>query len=471
MNAVATAPAGVVRSTTDVLGATQGTWASASAPLPSTLAGVSIDSRTLRSGELFVAIAGEHFDGHEFLAQARARGAGAALVHRDVAPIAGLPLVRVPDTTRALGALAHYVRQETHAPVIAITGSVGKTTTKEMTAGLLAGLGAVLKTEGNLNNRYGLPLSLLRLAPEHRAVVLELGMNHAGELRELTHMARPDIAVITLVAPVHLEFFDSIEAIAAAKAEILEGLGPQGVAILNHDDPLLRRHGQGRTGRVVWFGRERSCEVSADNWRGTAHGMRFDLRLGGKVLDVALPFAGPHNVANFLAAAAAAHVAGVAPEAIAALAAELRPAPHRGELKRLRGDVALLDDCYNSNPAAVEAAVVALGMAGRRRRVAFLGDMLELGPRGGDLHRETGRKLAGRVDVVVGVGALASEILAGARGAGLAISALHHFPDSAAAAASDLVQAGDAVLVKGSRGVQMERVVNALVARFGVEVR
>ena len=464
---------GVARRLSGVLEAVGGSWLPGSAPLPEVVTGVSIDTRTLLPGELFVAIHGERLDGHDYLAAARDRGAGAALVHRAVEAPGGLALVRVADTTRALADLARAARRAARLPVLVITGSVGKTTTKEIAASLLGTLGPVLKTEGNLNNRYGLPLTLLRLLPEQRAAVLELGMNHAGELRELARLAQPDVAVITSVAAVHLEFFDSLEAIAEAKAEVLEGLGPGGVAVLNADDEHLLRVGRRHAGRVIWFGRERSCEVSAGNWRGSLAGMRFDLRVGGRALDVALPLVGAHNLTNFLAAAAAAHAAGLAPEAIAAAASQVGPAPHRGEVRLLGAGVTLLDDCYNSNPAAVAAAVSALGLAAARRRVAVLGDMLELGPSGPELHRQAGRALAGRVELVVGVGALARDILAGAREAGLPEGALLAFPDAASAAAAlpGLVQPGDAVLVKGSRGVRLEAVVEALVASLGAGAR
>lgn len=436
----------------------------ADAPLSS----VSIDSRTLQPGALFVAVAGPRFDGHEFLAQAKARGASAALVHRDV-EAAGLPLVRVPDTTRALADLARAVRAAAAVPVAAITGSAGKTTTKEMTAGLLATRGPVLKTEGNLNNQYGLPLTLLRLAPEHRFGVLELGMSAAGELSQLTRIARPDAAVITIVAPVHLEFFPSVEAIADAKAEILEGLGPDGVAVLNGDDPLVRKVGARHPGRVVWFGRDRAFDVSAERWRGTVHGMRFDLQADGRSADVALPFAGPHNLTNFLAAAAVARHFGLSVDEIAAAAPTLRPASHRGQVRRLRDGVTLLDDCYNSNPVAVDAAVTALSLSAPGRRVAFLGDMRELGDTAEALHREVGRKVAPRLDVLAAVGPLAASFLEGARAAER-VPELLAFPDAAAAAAAvDLVRPHDSVLVKGSRGVKLEAVVDALVARLGEE--
>jgi len=436
------------------------------------LTGVSIDSRTLNEGELFVAIVGPRVDGHDFIGDAAQRGAAAALVSEDVAVPAGLDVVRVADTTQALAALARYVRRNATLPVVAITGSTGKTTTKEMVAALLAASGPVLKTEGNLNNQYGLPLMMLRLEPQHKFAVFELGMSGAGELRHLSGIAEPDVAVITNVAAVHLEFFASVDAIADAKAEILEGLRPNGVAVLNGDDERIRRIGAGHVGTVLWFGRDRAFSVSAENWRGTVHGMRFDMRIGGETVDVALPLSGPHFVSNFLAAAAVAHHLGVTPAAIAAAAVDMRPASRRGEVQRLGQNVTLVDDSYNSNPLAVEAAVVALGLASGKRRVAFLGDMLELGATARDLHLQTGQRIGEKVDVLVGVGPLAHALLEGAKDAGVARENLHHFADSkqAAGAVSRLVQPGDAVLVKGSRGVRMEAVVEALRSHFGVVV-
>jgi UDP-N-acetylmuramoyl-tripeptide--D-alanyl-D-alanine ligase len=431
--------------------------------------GVSIDSRTIAPGQLFVAVAGPKFDGHDFVAQAVEKGAAGVMVHRAVPQPPGVPVVEVKDTTQGLKDLGRHVRLKAAIPVVAVTGSAGKTTTKEMTAALLATRGEVLKTEGNLNNQYGLPLTLLRLTPAHRYAVLELGMSAAGELRELSAIAKPDVAIITVVAPVHLEFFNSVDEIAAAKAEILEGLGPDGAAVLNWEDERIRRIGQQRKGKVIWFGRDRSCDVSAENWRGTVHGMRFDMRLAGKTFDVALPLPGPHFLLNFLAAAAAAHRVGIAPEQIAEAATTIKAAKSRGQVVRLGRGVTLLDDSYNSNPVAVDAAITALGMAAKGRRVVFLGDMLELGPTGPDLHRETGAKAMGRADVVVGVGSLGRLIAEGAAKAG--VQETHGFDDSAAAAAAavSLVKDGDAVLVKGSRGARMERVVEALTAHLGAQ--
>jgi len=438
-----------------------------------TLTGVSIDSRTLEPGQLFVAIAGPRFDGHDFLAQATERGAAAALVHRDVALPPGVDVVRVADTTAALGSLAAHRRLAAQVPVVAITGSTGKTTTKEMAAALLEGRGPVLKTRGNLNNQWGLPLTLLGLKPEHQAAVLELGMSAAGELRALSRIASPDVAVITNVAPVHLEFFSSVEAIAAAKAEILEGLRPGGAAVLNGDDARLRRIGESFPGEVVWFGSDRRFDVCAEGWRGTVHGMRFDLRIGGRRLDVALPLPGRHFVTSFLAATAVAVRLGVDVEAIVVTAARLEAAPGRGRVLRLGQGVTLLDDSYNANPVAVEAAVAALALGPVGRRVAFLGDMLELGPTAPELHRQVGASVAAHLDQLVAVGPLGRHLAEGARQGGLSPSSVATFDSSAeaAAGASDIVQPGDSVLVKGSRGIAMERVVAALVAHFGAGER
>jgi UDP-N-acetylmuramoyl-tripeptide--D-alanyl-D-alanine ligase len=451
----------------DVLAGTGGVLAGAVAPALA-FSSVSIDSRTTSPGALFVAIRGEKRDGHDYVADAAARGARAALVHRDVQAPSGLALVRVEDTTRGLAALAHHVRRAASLPVVAITGSVGKTTTKDMTAAILATRGPVLKTEGNLNNQYGVPLTLLCLRPEHRAAVLELGMSAAGELRALTHLAEPDVAAITRVAAVHLEFFPSLDAIASAKAEILEGLRPGGAAVMNRDDARVRRIGESFRGRVVWFGRDPHADVAATTERASAEGTRFSLRVEERAVDVALPLAGPHFVTAFLAASACAYALGVSPEQIAGAAASLRPARHRGEVHRLGQGVTVLDDCYNSSPEALEAAVVALTLLPGRRRVAVLGDMLELGPTARALHRERGRSLGGRVDAVAGVGPLAREIVLGAAEAGLSADALQHFAtaEEAAAALDRLVRPGDTVLVKGSRGVRLETVVDALLARF-----
>jgi UDP-N-acetylmuramoyl-tripeptide--D-alanyl-D-alanine ligase len=453
----------------EIVGATAGRLVSSASGSAAPATGVSIDSRTVKPGEIFFAIRGPRFDGHAFVGEAIARGAGFVVIQDDGVDAAGVPVVRVADTALALADLARHVRLASGIPVVGITGSMGKTTTKEMTATMLEARGPVLRTEGNLNNQFGLPLSILRLADRDWAAVLEMGMSAAGEMRVLSDIARPDVAVITNVAPVHLEFFESVEAIAAAKAEILEGLPPSGAAVLNGDDPQLRRVGEAHGGRTIWFGKQRSFDVCAENWRGTTNGMRFDMRVGGEIVDVALAFAGAHFMHNFLAAAAAAHHLGLAPRDIGEAALHVQPGAHRGRILRLRGGVTLLDDCYNSNPQALEAAVGALGLQTGARRVAFVGDMLELGPRSARIHHETGSQLAGKLDVAIGVGEQAKAFLEGVRAGRGAKAETYAFESSAAAAhaANEIVRDGDAVLVKGSRGIRMEAIVNALVAQRG----
>ncbi|MBN2371246.1 MAG: UDP-N-acetylmuramoyl-tripeptide--D-alanyl-D-alanine ligase [Vicinamibacteria bacterium] len=433
------------------------------------LAGVSIDSRSIARDEMFVAIPGARFDGHDFLQDVARRGAAAAVVSRTTPAPAELPLVRVADTERALHDLAHHVRGMTKAAVVGITGSAGKTTTKEFAASLLANLGPILKSEKNLNNRYGVPLTLLRLRHEHVAAVVEMGMSAAGELRLLARTTRPDAAVITNVAPVHLEFFASIEAIAQAKAEILEGVRNGGWLALNHDDPLVRRIGESFSGDIVWFGSDRTCEVRVRAREETSSGITFTLALAGKESTISLGLTGRHMMMNFAAAAAVAHRLDVPLDTIVRSSSFLTPAPHRGERLLLNGDVLLIDDSYNSNPAAVVAAVESMPHQGGRRRVAFLGEMLELGPRGPELHVEAGKRIAASVDCLVAVGSLARGFLEGAERAGRQAACRRFFKDAVEASveAPEIVRPGDMVVVKGSRGVRMERIVEALVARLG----
>jgi UDP-N-acetylmuramoyl-tripeptide--D-alanyl-D-alanine ligase len=275
--------------------------------------------------------------------------------------------------------------------------------------------------------------------------------------------------VITNVGRAHLEFFTSVEEIARAKGEILEGLRPSGTAVLNADDPRVSALGAGHAGRILWFGRDRRCEVSGENWRGTAFGGRFDLVVDGRKTDVALPLPGPHFMMNFLAAAGVAHVLGIEPAAMADAVATFSPGRHRSQVRRLGQGVVLLDDCYNSSPEALDAAVLALSMAGGERRVAVLGDMLELGPQAAAIHEERGVAHAGRLELLAAVGPLGQKIAEGACRAGLPTGAVHLFADAEAAAAAvpGLVHAGDAVLVKASRGMKLEAVVDALLRRFG----
>jgi len=358
-----------------------------------------------------------------------------------------------------------------HAPkVIGITGSIGKTTTKEFTAGLLSPYLKVLKSEGNFNNHLGLALSLLKLQPGHQAAVLEMGTSGPGEIRTLTRIAPPDVAVITNINPVHLEFFHSLEAVASAKKEILEGAREDGTAVLNGDDPLVQEIGQAWKGRRLTFGFSSGCDIRAARVQisGTA-GMSFELRLEGKSRRVLFPFFYEEYLSNLLAAVGVGLAMSVPFEAMVEQIPRLAPVTGRGRLIGLRRGIRLIDDSYNSSPKALEAALRGLASFPAKRRIAVLGDMLELGPAAEEFHREAGREVARNGwDLLLAVGPLARGIAEGSMAAGLPKERIHIFPtsDEAAARISSLLEDGDLVLVKGSRGMRTERVVEKLSVDF-----
>ncbi len=440
------------------------------------VAGVSIDSRTVRAGELFVAIHGPRHDGHVFVDGALAGGALAAVVARDrldrYAPAIRGRLFGVADTTAALGEFARAVRRRWGHRVAGVTGSVGKTTTKEILAALLGARFRVLKSEGNLNNEYGLPLMLLRLEETHEAAVLEMGMSRAGELARLAKIAEPDIAVVTRIAPVHLEFFPSLDEIAAAKCELIEGLtGKESVAVLNADDPRVAAFRGVAPGRVLTFGIEKPADFRAEaiEDRG-ALGSVFKLVSPEERARLETPLAGRHAVANALAALAAASVWGVGVAEAKRVFPKLRPASMRGEVLRFDDGFALINDSYNSSPVALAAMIDLLASTpGYRRRILAAGEMLELGGTSPVLHRESGRLAAGtgRIDWILGVQGDAAEIVHGAIAEGHPEARARFFPtsDEAARFLAALIEPGDLLLVKGSRGVKMERIVEALLAQ------
>jgi UDP-N-acetylmuramoyl-tripeptide--D-alanyl-D-alanine ligase len=431
-----------------------------------------IDSRLVRPGALFFAVRGER-DGHDFVAAAAAAGAAGAVVSRPVAVAdAGFGLVEVPDTVAALRNLARSVLSDIPVKVIGITGSVGKTTTKEFTAALLAAKMRVRKSEGNFNNQLGLALSVLRLEPGDEAAVLEMGMSAAGEIRALTRIAPPDVAVITNVQPVHTEFFDGLEDIALAKREILEGARPGAAAVLNADDPLVMKAGAGWKGPKVTFGLSESADVRARRVRHRGYeGLAFTLDYDGAEARVEVPFVNEAYVPNLLAAAAVCRSFGYSLDDILPRLGGLSPYAMRGVLVELPGGVRLYDDSYNSNPRALEEALRSLGALPAARKVAVLGDMLELGPGAPDYHRQAGASVARwKWDILVAVGPLARSIAEGALAAGLPPESVLSFPDSPAAAAAigAVIRDGDLVLVKGSRGVKTEIIASA-VRRRGKE--
>jgi|CXWL01.1.fsa_nt_gi UDP-N-acetylmuramoyl-tripeptide--D-alanyl-D-alanine ligase len=426
--------------------------------------GASIDTRTLEAGDLFFAFKGEQADGHDFIRTAFERGAAGAVV-QDIAQVPeGAFALVVSHPESALFELGRLIRSRVRVPFVAVTGSAGKTTAKDFTAELLAARGPVLATRGNLNNHLGVPLTLARLETDHWAAVIECGMSHPGELSLLAGLVRPRVAVITNVAAAHLEFFDSLAQIAEAKAEIFETLREGDFAVAPADEALLSLRAHATSAQARLFGDGERSSVRAIEISMSLEGSTFELHCDGAKIPVTLRVAGPHAVSNFLAAAAAASALGVPIEVIAERARLLKSAGNRGTVKRLGDDILLIDDSYNSNPKALRSAVETLALAKGRRRVACVGDMLELGASGPQLHREAGAFIGSRVDLLLGVGPLALEIVDGA--ASLPDEAKRTFATSVdlAANVASLVRDHDAVLVKGSRGVRMERVVEALMA-------
>jgi UDP-N-acetylmuramoyl-tripeptide--D-alanyl-D-alanine ligase len=425
--------------------------------------GYSIDSRTLAPGELFFAVKGERLDGHQFVGQALAAGALAAVVQRDQAARYGDQhrLLAVADPLAALQRLGTAVRRLWGKKLIAVTGSTGKTTTKEAIAQVLRTRFRVLRSEGNLNNHFGLPLQLLRLNPEHEIAVIEIGMNHAGEIRALAEIAHHDAAVVTNVGPVHLEFFDSVAAIARAKYELIETLHAGGTVVLDADDPYVSQFGRDFHGKVVTFGIERAADVRAENVEDRGlDGSAFDLVAGGCRQSVTLPLLGMHNVYNALAAAAVGLEAGIVPSEAATALAALAPQDKRGQLTEVAG-ATVVDDCYNSNPKALAAMVGAFARLPARRRIVVAGEMLELGPAGPDLHRQCGTAIAQNgIDVLLGVRGAARHMVEAARAAGMAAEFVET-PQQAGEWLARKVRSGDAVLLKASRGVKLEGALEA----------
>lgn len=423
--------------------------------------GACTDTRKLSGGELFIALRGPRFDGHDFLAAAGGAGASAILVEKP--PDAELPGVMVPDTRRAMGTLAAAWRQRFQLPVVAITGSNGKTTVKEMLRSILNGQGPVLSTAGNLNNDIGVPLTLFGLDAEHAYAVIEMGANHPGEIDYLSRLTQPDIALITQCAPAHLEGFGSVEGVARGKGEIFNGLTAAGTAVINVDDPFAEFwRGLNRDRRRVGFGISPAADVRAEALNlGSETGTRFQLVMAGGSADVTLPLLGRHNVMNALAAAAVAGILGFSPETIARGLGELQPVAGRLTLFKGQDGSVLLDDSYNANPASLNAALEVL-IAQPARPWLVLGDMGELGEQAVALHATAGEQARAQgVERLYAVGELSRNAVA-AFGAGG-----WHFDQPGALIErlkSDLSN-GVAVLIKGSRAARMEQVVEALRAR------
>jgi UDP-N-acetylmuramoyl-tripeptide--D-alanyl-D-alanine ligase len=437
-------------------------------PLQQPATGYSIDTRTLSPGDLFFAVRGERYDAHDFVAAALQRGARAAVVARSkVTELLDLAhthtLLIVDDPLIALQTLAAAVRRHWNKRVVGITGSAGKTTTKEAVAAVLGARFAVLKSQGNLNNEFGMPLQLLKLEPEHEIAVIEMGMSHAGEIAALARIAHPDWGVVTNVGSAHAQNFpDSVAGIARAKYELVQSLPVSGVAILNCDDPYVGQFGRDFRGRSVYFGMGPCADPRAANIEELgADGMRFQVTAGEAQATVSLPLLGRHNIWNAMAAIAAGLEAGIPLAECATAAGQLKPPDKRGEVLRI-GDATVINDCYNSNPEALKSMIATLAAMPAKRRILVAGEMLELGPESVRLHRECGRAAAeAGIDLVVGVRGNAQHIVEGAREAG----ALAIFLPMALEAGEWLkaeLRPGDAALLKASRGVGLEQALRVL---------
>ncbi|RMH06470.1 MAG: UDP-N-acetylmuramoyl-tripeptide--D-alanyl-D-alanine ligase [Nitrospirae bacterium] len=450
--------------------------------------GVSTDSRTIRAGELFVALSGTRFDGHQFVGKAFQRGARGAIIaetarHRVLRRLQcdgylgqnSFPLlIQVPDPLAAYQALAAYHRMRIRQPVVAVTGSNGKTTTKEMTATLLQSCWPVLKTPGNFNNSIGLPATILRMSHRYQVTVVEMGVDQVGQTTRLCEIARPTMGVITNIGPDHLEFFGDLEGSATAKAELLACLPSDGVIVLNADDPYFPRLNAQARCRTVTFGFTPKAQIRGSHVGFDGKQTIFHVQVPGRKRScrVAIQAHGSHNVSNALAAMAVGYELGVPLRQMIDTLARFRPAAMRSELKVWRG-ITFLHDCYNANPASMKAAIdtlVDLNMSGQT--MAVLGDMLELGPQARRLHREVGAYVAARaVDYLVAYGKMAKAFLAGAREAGMSRARLAWVTNAGEAAQiiASQMRKGDVVLLKASRGIHMEHVLEVLKREKGVE--
>jgi len=418
--------------------------------------GWSVDTRTQNPGDVYFALRGPNHDGHDYLAAARERGASAAVVERST----GLDReLVVGDTLCALQTLGAWARARWGGTLIGVTGSAGKTTTKDVIAHVLASELRVGKTIGNFNNHVGVPLSILRLPDDCTTAVLEMGMNHAGEIRRLAEIARPQIGVVTNVGYAHVEFFSGIEGVAAAKRELIEGLPPEGVAVLNADDPHVREFGAIHPGKSVTFGFSEGATVRAESAEFSPQGTHF--RACG--VDFETGMAGRHAVMNLLAAIAVAGLFDIPPERLRDAVRNFGVGKMRGE-KLTHNGITVWNDCYNSNPEAARSMIDVLRDTPAQTHIAVLGEMLELGHASVELHRDLGRYAAGHgVDILIGVQGAAREMVEAARAEGLRAEFFDE-PAAAGEYARSVAHEGDAVLFKGSRGIRVERALERFVA-------
>ncbi|MFH0798903.1 MAG: UDP-N-acetylmuramoyl-tripeptide--D-alanyl-D-alanine ligase [Pseudomonadota bacterium] len=436
--------------------------------------GVCIDTRKLAKGELFAAIRGAHFDGHDFLGDAHAAGAAALLAGCGVKIPKGAAAVEVQDTVKAMGDIASWWRGRFAVPCVAITGSNGKSTTKEMTSSVAGVLGPVLKTEGNFNNLIGLPLTIFRWNDSSRVAILEMGMNAPGEIRRLTQIARPDVGLITNITAAHLEKLGSVEAVAEAKGELFEAMGESGIAVVNGEDRWAKEMAAKHRGKKIVFGMQNGSDVQFLHMDMEGlDSMDLSIAVMGKEYRLALPVPGAHNVMNALAAVAAGLALGIDPAKAVERIEGFRPMAMRMERIQLANGVRVVNDSYNANPESMRAAFRTVGSAKRAGRfIAALGDMLELGEASSELHKQVGEAAASMgVERLYVMGDFASDTASGAISGGLDDSDIVVCDGGTGQVARLLeeeVRAGDVLLVKGSRGMKMERVVEHLKENIGM---
>ncbi|HPV01006.1 MAG TPA: UDP-N-acetylmuramoyl-tripeptide--D-alanyl-D-alanine ligase [Clostridiales bacterium] len=428
---------------------------------------ISTDSRKINPGSLFIALKGERFDGNDFLTEAFANGAVAVMTDREAADFPGRIVIKVEDTLKALHDLALYYRDRFDIPFVGITGSVGKTSTKDMVACALGARYNVLKNEGNLNNEIGVPLTIFRLEPGHEAAVIEMGMSGFGEIRALTRIVKPKVGIITNIGLSHIEKLGSRQDILRAKLELIEGLQPDGVLILNGDDVMLNGVKDLLEVRTVSYGLEEDVDYQAYNIRSKGEkGTDFNIKLDGNEYNVHVPAPGVHNVYNALAALAAGHELGVPADLLISGIAGHTPGSMRLNILKSNG-LTVINDAYNASPQSVKAAIDVLNEIEAERRIAVLGDMLELGSWSTVAHKETGAYVAGsRTDMIITVGQAAAHIAEGAMEAGFPGSGIVVLANNGEAIRylQDIIREGDAILVKGSRGMMMEEIVNSLIS-------
>jgi UDP-N-acetylmuramoyl-tripeptide--D-alanyl-D-alanine ligase len=439
----------------DVLAATGGVLASEH---KKSFNGVSTDTRIIKPGNMFIALIGENFDAHDFLVRAADGGAAGVIISKqDVYIPDKLTVIVVSDTLVALQDLARFHRRQFTIPVIAITGSNGKTTTKDMTAAVLASRFKVLKTEANYNNDIGLPLTLLNLTKEHQAAVVELGMRGLGEIKRLAGVALPTAAVITNVGETHVELLGSVESIATAKGELVEALGPDGLAVLNNDIPLVKAMRTKTAARAVFYGLAAGSDIRAENLGGDNKETTFDCIAPNGAFKVELPAVGRHNIYNALAAIAVGLELGLDSAEVCAGLKQFVPSAMRLHIVQI-GDYTIINDAYNASPLSMSAAIETMDTVARGRKVVVLGDMLELGEMAVEAHRRIGRQLAQEgVQVVITVGELAAHIASAALQDGVDVTVACRSHEEAQEALRKLIRRGDTILIKGSRGMKMEK--------------